>query len=210
EVEQARRDLPELVAHRVAVLADHQHPVAVVDGEDRHGAGVPDVLAVEAHPLGEVDGVAHEVEDHPLVQPAAGGDGPLPGLVAQRRALLDAHACSFPPVSMMSSMPAGAAGADAAADGATGDDAAGGAVPAASGSTSSSRVDFCRSTAAPISPANSGCARVGRDVNSGWACVPRKNGCTAGSSSTNSTRERPSSRVEVPERRSPASSSLSR
>lgn len=38
-------------------------------------------------------------------------------------------------------------------------------------STSTSRAARCSSMAAPMSPANSGCARVGRDLNSGWACV---------------------------------------
>jgi len=33
------------------------------------------------------------------------------------------------------------------------------------------RSAFWRSIAAPISPANSGCGRVGRDRSSGWACV---------------------------------------
>src|SRR5699024_10578782 len=61
QVEQAGRDLPQAVADGVPVLADQQHPVGVVDGEHRHGARVPDVLAVEAHAVGEVDGVAHQV-----------------------------------------------------------------------------------------------------------------------------------------------------
>src|SRR6202453_597520 len=62
-----------------------------------------------------------------------------------------------------------------------------------------------RARAAAISPLNSGCGRVGRDRNSGCACVPTKNGCPA--NSANSTRC-PSG--ESPEKTSPACSSTAR
>ena len=46
--------------------------------------------------------------------------------------------------------------------------------------------DLDRASAAAIRPSNSGCGRVGRDRNSGCACVPTKNGWLG--SSANSTR----------------------
>ena len=64
-----------------------------------------------------------------------------------------------------------------------------------------------RASAAATRPANSGCARVGRDRNSGCAWVATKYGCTSRGSSTYSTR-RPSG--EVPEKTRPACSSCSR
>ena len=41
-----------------------------------------------------------------------------------------------------------------------------------------------RSFAALMNPANMGSGRRGRERNSGWACVPTKNGCTLGGSSS--------------------------
>src|SRR5215472_15302215 len=64
-----------------------------------------------------------------------------------------------------------------------------------------------RSIAAAISPLNNGCGLVGRDRNSGCACVATKYGCTSTGSSTNST-SRPSG--DIPEQTKPASSSAAR
>ena len=40
-----------------------------------------------------------------------------------------------------------------------------------------SRADSLRSSAAATRPTNSGCGSVGRDLSSGWAWVATKNGC---------------------------------
>ncbi len=46
-VQQAGGDLPQLLAHRVPVLAQHHGPVRVVEGEDGHGPQVDLVVAVD-------------------------------------------------------------------------------------------------------------------------------------------------------------------
>src|SRR5215469_9403264 len=79
------------------------------------------------------------------------------------------------------------------------------AVAAAIGCPAGCALD--RSIAAEISPLNSGCGLVGRDRNSGCACVATKYGCTSTGSSTNST-SRPSG--DIPEQTKPASSSAAR
>src|ERR1700691_5255756 len=71
--------------------------------------------------------------------------------------------------------------------------------------TASAPRDLAR--AAAIRPENSGCGRVGRDRNSGWAWVATKNGWTSRGNSMNST-SRPSG--DRPENTSPASSSCTR
>ncbi len=135
-VQQSGGDLPQGMAHGVAVLADQQHPVLLVDGQHGDGTCVPHVLAVEAHPVGEVHGVAHQVPHHAAVQHLSVDHLAVVWLIAQF-------------VHDSSSVGAGW-----------------------TGSTSSRRVARCASSAAPIRPANSGWARVGRDFISGWAWVP--------------------------------------
>src|SRR5690606_13878197 len=52
-----------------------------------------------------------------------------------------------------------------------------GLVPSAASAVAAA-ASSCRVRAAATSPAKSGCGRVGRDLNSGWACVATKYGCT--------------------------------
>src|SRR5699024_8597429 len=118
----------------------------------------------EAHALGEVDGVPGQVEDHARVHPPSGGDRARGGLVVRRcprAAVRSVGACVVAHARSCGAFPVVVRGG-----------IRGGASSGSGGGTSNRRVAFCSSTAAPTSPANSGCARVGRDLSSGWACVP--------------------------------------
>jgi hypothetical protein len=131
----------------VAVLPQDQGPLLVVDGEHDDRPGVLDDQSAEPLvPAGGAQLVPPDDERRPpAVELLRGVDRPLLGAVRQPAVRL----------------------------------------PAGPGHTSSSSVSdrrraasptgisssFWRATAAPTSPANIGCARVGRDRSSGWAWV---------------------------------------
>ena len=144
DVQQARRQLPLERADRMAVLLDEEHAATVVQGHDPHGAGVLDVLATDRPALTEVDGVAHDIPDHSLEDRLAVLDRTLLQPVHQLLAARGRRPQRH--------------GADTVSAGAW-------------RSTSTSREARWASIAAPTRPANSGCARCGRDRNSGCAWV---------------------------------------
>ncbi len=95
DVEESGGDLPELLPHRVAVLAQDHDPVLLVQGEDGDRAGVDLVVAVGDRPVRHPDGVgAHRGLDAPERgdalddRPVLGGVGEAP--VAGRRGAVGA------------------------------------------------------------------------------------------------------------------------
>jgi hypothetical protein len=117
----------------VAVLAQQQHALVVVQHDDRDGSGVPDDLP--AHDSGRLLTGRRR-------RPVAVEHDPL-GDDVEHHALVD----------------------DLGPDDRTGLD------PVRHGHQAASSSASCRARAAPIRPAKSGCADVGRDLNSGCACV---------------------------------------
>ncbi len=138
----------------MAVLPDEQDVLVVVEGEDGHGTGVALQVPHDGPAVGQFDAFAHDVPDAAVEHRLALGHRPLHGRVGELRAVDDgdaqllgeAHA-----VTSESSSPVTSAG---------------------SGSTSMSCPSRWRRSAAATRPENSGCDRVGRDLNSGWAWVP--------------------------------------
>ena len=66
----------------MAVLLDEQHPALVVDGDDRGGTGVIDVLTHDLA-LAVAEGVAAHIPHTTLVHELGVDDLDLDGLVAQ-------------------------------------------------------------------------------------------------------------------------------
>ena len=83
DIEETGRDLPVALLDRLPVLLDEHHPAVVVQGDDRRGAGVLDVLPGHL-PVAVLHGVGAEVPHGPLEDEVAGDDLQVDGLVAQR------------------------------------------------------------------------------------------------------------------------------
>src|SRR5690625_176125 len=171
----------------MAVLLEEEHPPVVVERHDTDSTQVTYVDALERRAVGRLHRVQCQRQERVPVLLRRRTHGPALGPVGQ----------SLPGIEQVAGQPRMGR-------------AIGHPRTCTSGTTYSStgnRNSRCRSIAAVTSPANNGCARVGRDNSSGCACVATKKGCTSAGSSMNSTSE-PSG--EVPEMTSPAVSSLSR
>src|SRR5665647_621819 len=147
DVEQPGRQLPLERTDRVAVLLDEQHLIAAIDlakGNDRDGTRVVDVLAGDLAGVTEVDDVAPDVPDHSVEYERRVGDGAPVEPVSQICAT--EHRGVQTHCTATVSVPLGL-------------------------STSTRRDALWELIAASTNPAKSGCARSGRDLNSGWAWV---------------------------------------
>src|SRR5665648_284786 len=147
DIEQTGGQLPLERTDRVAILLDQQHLVTAGDlseCHDRDRTRVVDILAPDRAGLTEVDGVAPDVPDHTLEHHRAVQDRTLLEPVGQVNATQDLGIQTHCAATV--SLPLGL-------------------------STSTRREALWASRAAPTNPAKSGCARVGRDRNSGWAWV---------------------------------------
>ena len=68
----ARGQLPERPAERVAPLPDQDHPVVIVDRDDRNRTGVSHDLALSARPVDQGDVVLVEGQQPPSVDDPPG------------------------------------------------------------------------------------------------------------------------------------------
>ncbi len=142
-------------ANGMAVLPYHQHPVVVVQRHDADCTGVLHHVALRLAATGHGNDVPADSDDLPVVRRLGGPhleDMRVRGLVGDRG--LDRHAVGNLSVSGHGSS--------------TGSGRGSSATPASTGSSASP----ARVSAAWTNAANSGCARVGRDRNSGCAWVP--------------------------------------
>ena len=140
----ARRAAPTRASARGGGTAGRARPgSSLVERDDGHRAGVADVLAGDLAGLTEVDALAARRPRPCRACDRAGCDD---------AALVERSSSGGPP----------AAGRPAASRG---------RVDARALDLDEARRRAAASIAAPTSPANSGWARCGRDLNSGWACV---------------------------------------
>ena len=151
-VEETGRDLPAERFDRVAVLLDQGEAVLRVEGHDGHRARVFNEVAAHEPGDAEVDNVPAHIPDEPAVDDL-GGD----------------HGTRIEPVKQIRGVGVRVGVRVGAGFGFGERPSHSGSAWSRGGSTSTRRLARWASRAAPMSPANSGCARLGRDLNSGCA-----------------------------------------